>query len=214
MGTAVLHQYRYLLTYLLTPWCRVLLEKLTGLQLVKKFPAFLWNPKVHYRTHKRPPPVPALGQPNPVHILTSHLLDIHPNIIHPSTPRSPQWSLSLRFPHQDPIRPPPLTHTRHMPSPFQSSRFCHPHNIGWGVQINIGTGEYIHLFKNFTSTINSFQLTCYLRYTCWLSVHYVPSGRVATLCSHVGGQITFRMDVLTLLNLPWIRRQLRSSEIQ
>ena len=30
----------YLLTYLLTPWCRVLLEKLTGQQLVKKFPAF------------------------------------------------------------------------------------------------------------------------------------------------------------------------------
>ena len=30
----------YLLMYLLTPWCRVLLEKLTGLQLVKKFPAF------------------------------------------------------------------------------------------------------------------------------------------------------------------------------
>ena len=29
-----------LLTYLLTPWCRVLLEKLTGLQLVKKFPTF------------------------------------------------------------------------------------------------------------------------------------------------------------------------------
>ena len=26
--------------YLLTPWFRVLLEKLTGLQLVKKFPAF------------------------------------------------------------------------------------------------------------------------------------------------------------------------------
>jgi len=30
----------YLLTYLLTPWCRVLLEKLTDLQLFKKFPAF------------------------------------------------------------------------------------------------------------------------------------------------------------------------------
>jgi len=28
------------LSYLLTPWCTVLLEKLTGLQLVKKFPAF------------------------------------------------------------------------------------------------------------------------------------------------------------------------------
>ena len=32
-------------TYLLNPWCRVLLEKLTGLQLVKKFPAF-------YRTRR------------------------------------------------------------------------------------------------------------------------------------------------------------------
>ena len=118
-----------ILTYLLTPWCRVLLEKVTGLQLVKEFPAFLWNPKVHYRTHKRSPPVPTLGQPNPVHIPTSHLLEIHPNIIHPSTPMSPQWSLSLRFPHQDPIRPPLLTHTRHMPSPCHSSRFYHPHSI-------------------------------------------------------------------------------------
>ena len=35
----------YLLTYLLTPWCRVLLEKLTGLQLVKKFPAFYGTSK-------------------------------------------------------------------------------------------------------------------------------------------------------------------------
>jgi len=58
------------------------------------------NPKVHYRTHKRPPPVSILGQPNPVHIPTSQLLEIHPNIIHPSTPRSPQWSPSLRFPQQ------------------------------------------------------------------------------------------------------------------
>ena len=35
------HSYNVRLTYyLLTPWCKVLLEKLTGLQLVKKFPAF------------------------------------------------------------------------------------------------------------------------------------------------------------------------------
>ena len=63
------------------------------------------NPKVHYRTHKRTPPFSVLGQPNPVHIPTSHLLEIHPNIIHPSTPRSPQWSLSFRFPNQEPIQP-------------------------------------------------------------------------------------------------------------
>jgi hypothetical protein len=30
----------YLVTYFLTPWSRVHVEKLTGLQLVKKFPAF------------------------------------------------------------------------------------------------------------------------------------------------------------------------------
>ena len=69
----------------------------------QEIPRISRNPKVHYRTHKRPPPVSILGQPNPVQIPTSHLLQIHPNIIHPSTPRSPQWSPSLRFPHQDPI---------------------------------------------------------------------------------------------------------------
>ena len=34
-----------IVTYLLTSWCRVLLEKLTGLQLVKKFPAFHGTPR-------------------------------------------------------------------------------------------------------------------------------------------------------------------------
>jgi len=75
----------------------------------QEIPRISRNPKVHYRTHKRPLTVPILGQPNPVHIPTSHLLEIHPNIIHPSMPRSPQWSHSLRFPQQDPIHPPLLT---------------------------------------------------------------------------------------------------------
>ena len=70
-----------------------------------EIPRISRNPKVHYRTHKRPPPVSILGQPNTVHIPTSHLLEIHPNIIHPSTPRSPPWSSSLWFPQQDSIHP-------------------------------------------------------------------------------------------------------------
>ena len=71
----------------------------------QEIPRISGNPKVHYCTHKHPPPVPIPGQPNPVHIPISHLLEIHSNTIHPSTPRSPQWSPSLRFHHQDPIQP-------------------------------------------------------------------------------------------------------------
>jgi len=52
----------------------------------QEIPRISRNPKVHYRTHKRPPPVSILDQPNPVHVTTSHLLQIRPNIIHPSGP--------------------------------------------------------------------------------------------------------------------------------
>src|SRR5215468_9009283 len=99
-------------------------------QLVKKFPAFLWNPKVPYRTHKCPPPVPILSQLHPVLTTTSNFLKIHLNIILPPTSRSPQWPLSLRFPHQHPVHPSLLPHTRHMLRPSHSSRFNHPHNTG------------------------------------------------------------------------------------
>jgi len=47
----------------------------------QEIPRISRNPKVHYRTHKCLPPVSTLGQPNPVHIPTSHLLEILPNIV-------------------------------------------------------------------------------------------------------------------------------------
>ena len=37
----------------------------------------VWNPKIRYCIHKRPPPVPILSQLDPVHISISHLLKIH-----------------------------------------------------------------------------------------------------------------------------------------
>ena len=95
----------YILTYLLTyymvqrPW------ETNWFAASLEIPRISRSPKVHYRTHKRPPSVSILCQPNPVHIPTSHLLEIRHNIIYPSTSTSPQWSLSILFPHQDPIHP-------------------------------------------------------------------------------------------------------------
>ena len=120
-----------LITYLLTPYSTVLLEKLTGSQLVKKFPAFYGTPKVRYRIHKYRLPVPILSQIDPVHALTSHFLKIHLNIILQSTSRSSKWSLSLRFPDQNTVYNSALPRTCYIPRPCHYSRFDNPNNHYW-----------------------------------------------------------------------------------
>ena len=117
--------YTYLLTYLLTPWCRVLLEKLTGLQLVKKFPAFHGTRRfiialtsVRHLSLSWASPIQSI-YPRPtswrsILILSTHLCLGLPRVSFP--PVSPP----------KPYTPPLLTHTCHMPSPSHSSRFTSP----------------------------------------------------------------------------------------
>jgi hypothetical protein len=121
------------LIYLLTPWCRIF-EKLIVTQHVKKCPAFLWNPKVHYRVHTSPPLDPVPIQLNPVCPIDPCLPKVHLNVILPPTPRSSQWSLAFAPPNQNPINTSPLPCACHMSRPPHPPWFNHRNNIRWIIQ--------------------------------------------------------------------------------
>ena len=122
------------LTYLHTPWCRVLLEKLTGLQLVKKFPAFHGPRKfitaltsVRHLSLSWASPIQSI-YPHPTSCRSILILSTHLRLGFPSGLLPSGFTSKTLY-------TPLLTHTRHMPSPSHSSRFYHPYNIGSGVQI-------------------------------------------------------------------------------
>ena len=132
----------YLLTYLLTPWSGVLLEKLTGSQLLKKFPAvygslltysmehspswegnrfsasqefprILWNPEVHYSFGKKTSLLHLCGT-RPIQSTASLIFKTYFNIIIPFMPGSSKCTVSTIFPNENPVRASGLSRTYHI----------------------------------------------------------------------------------------------------
>ena len=79
--------------------------------------------KVHHHIHKSVQPVPII---NPIHTSLSYFLKIHVNTML-SMPRSSKWSLSLRFPHQNPICTSPPTH-KHARACAHTHTHTHTHH--------------------------------------------------------------------------------------
>ena len=129
-----LNTFITLLTNLLAPWSRVLLQKLTTSQLVKKFPAFYGTrgslPHLQVPTTS-PYSEPVPSSPSPPHPTSWRSILILSSHIHLGLP-------SGLFPSGS---PPKLVYTFpvplmcYMPLPSDSSQFDHLNNIGWGVQI-------------------------------------------------------------------------------
>ena len=114
-------QWFTLLTYLLTPWSRVLLEKLAGFRPVKKFPAF-------YGTHRF---ITVVTSARPLSLSWA-------NSIQSITPHTTSWrSILILSSHLCLGLPSGLlpsgfpTKTLYKPLPHPICATCHAHLIHW-----------------------------------------------------------------------------------
>jgi hypothetical protein len=56
----------------------------------QEMPRLVWNPKVHYRVHKKQPLDPFMSQINSVYTLTVYFSSAHTSIIPASVPSPPR----------------------------------------------------------------------------------------------------------------------------
>ena len=116
--------------YLLTPWSRVLLEKLTSSAASQEIPrifgilmfiTLLTSARHLYLYWANSIQFPQ-AQPNSRRSIL---------MLSPSTSRSPHWSLSLMFPHQNPVHPSPLSHPHNLINDKNFVRFLQTKYMFW-----------------------------------------------------------------------------------
>jgi hypothetical protein len=108
-------------------------------------------------------------------------------------PGSPKLSLSIRFTNQTPVYASPRPHTRYMSRPFHS-RFYHPNNIGWRVQI-------IKLANNNNNNNNNNTLLVkiFVFHYCMLKLIYI----LCSECSRQSWKANIFVNEVQLLSDPW-----------
>ena len=105
----------------------------------QEIPLILCGLEVQYDVNTSPPLANTLSQNNPM-----DTIKILFNFIIPPTSTSFELSVSLSFPHQDPICTFLVAHTCHMPSPSHSFWFDHPIKFGEKISWRASLCSFLH----------------------------------------------------------------------
>ena len=189
----------------------------------QEIPRILWDPKVQYRIYKCPQTVSILSQLDPVHILASHFLKIHLNIILQSMPGSYKWYLSLRFSPQKTVNISTLPHTFYTPAHLilfdliartilgeeywsLSSLLCRSLHYPVPSDLNFSS---LHITSNTfvvcgcTRTALSFLFICVIYRRCQLLKWCITGGMMTTGESLNTGKNTYTSATYFTLNPMW-----------
>jgi hypothetical protein len=126
----------------LSPWGRLILEKVINLQALQKVPRF-WDTKVYYHVDKCPQLAPFLCRIISVYLLPKDFLKICFNNILPSKLKSSEWSVPFVCSYQNLLCVFLFSRTCHRTRNSHCPWFDIPNGMWWGVKImKLGTVKF------------------------------------------------------------------------